>query len=351
MALSANGRFMAFVAASGNLELFDSVMGTTTLVNHVPGALLTAANGSVGRVAISADGSSIIYGSSASNLVIGQNGTSGIFNEFLYSRTTGTNALVSQASNTAGNGTSGDPAISADGAFVVFPSLASNLVANDINGLLDVFEADTASIPLPPPAVDSIVGRDPASGLWWVGVSNGTSNFITGLADGWNPAVTWTDVQTGDFNGDGHTDLIGRDLQSGRWFVALSDGAGHFTTALWDAWNPSYTWVDVKVGDLNGDGKDDLIGRVLQTGQWFAGISTGSSFATSFWEAWSPNVTWVDVQLGDLNGDGKLDLVGRVLETGQWWVGLSTGSSLQTGLWDAWNSSVTWTDVHTGIFA
>ena len=32
--------------------------------------------------------------------------------------------------------------------------------------------------------------------------------------------------------------------------------------------------------------------------------------------------TWVDVRIGDLNGDGKADIVGRDLSTGQWWANL-----------------------------
>src|SRR5207245_2307295 len=143
----------------------------------------------------------------------------------------------------------------------------------------------------------------------------------------WNPGVTWADVQTGDFNGDGRTDVVGRYLQGGQWYVALSDGAGHFTTSLWDVWSPDVTWVDVKVGDLNGDGKADLIGRVQETGQWWAGLSTGTSLRTSLWATWSPDVTWVDVQLGDLTGDGKADVIGRVLESGQWFTGVSTGAA------------------------
>jgi hypothetical protein len=56
--------------------------------------------------------------------------------------------------------------------------------------------------------------------------------------------------------------------------------------------------VDVQVGDFNGDGKDDITGRVLQSGQWWSGISTGSAFTTSLWATWSSAVTWADVRKG-----------------------------------------------------
>src|SRR5438105_3975361 len=79
---------------------------------------------------------------------------------------------------------------------------------------------------------------------WFVGLSDGTSQFQTSEWDVWNPAFTWADVQPGDFNGDGRDDLVGRSVESGQWWVALSDGAGHFTTSLWDGWSPNVTWAD-----------------------------------------------------------------------------------------------------------
>jgi len=57
------------------------------------------------------------------------------------------------------------------------------------------------------------------------------------------------------------------------------------------------------------------------------------------------------VQVGDYNGDGKTDIVGRVQSSGQWWVGLSSGSSFSSTLWTSWSSAVTWVDVKAGDFA
>ena len=113
------------------------------------------------------------------------------------------------------------------------------------------------------------------------------------------------------------------------------------------------TWVDVKVGDFNGDGKADIVGRALQTGQWWVGLSNGSTaFNTTLWATWSTGVTWVDVQIGDFNGDGKTDITGRAKETGQWFTALSNGSTaFNTTLWTTWSTAVTWLDVRSGNFA
>lgn len=195
-----------------------------------------------------------------------------------------------------------------------------------------------------------IAGRLASNGQWWVGTSNGSDAFSNSLWATWNPAATWVDVQTGDFTGDGKTDIIGRDLSSGTWWVGVSNGTG-FTTSLWATWNPNATWVDVHVGDFNHDGKADIVGRYLQGGQWWVGLSTGSSFATSLWATWNPNVTWVDAHVGDFNGDGSSDITARWLQGGQWFVGLSNGSSAFTAaLWTTWSPAVTWVDVQVGDF-
>jgi hypothetical protein len=194
-----------------------------------------------------------------------------------------------------------------------------------------------------------IVGRDLHSGQWYTGISNGTS-FNTSVWGTWNSTVTWVDVRTGDFNGDGKTDIVGRDARTGQWWVALSNGSNAFSTAVWGAWNPAVTWVDVQVADFTAGGKSDIIGRVAGTGQWWVGLSTGSSFTTTLWTNWYSGVSWVDTQVGDFTGDGKSDIASRALESGQWWVGLSTGSSFSTALWASWYSGVTWVDVKVGDF-
>ena len=137
------------------------------------------------------------------------------------------------------------------------------------------------------------------------------------------------DIFTGRFflNGTAFVPaILGHDPGSGQLRVAISNGNNGFSDAIFASISTAVTWVDVVTGDFNGDGKTDVAARVLQSGQWWVGINTGNAFSFSLWTTWSPNVTWVDVHAADFTGDGKDDIVGRYLQGGQWWVATSLGA-------------------------
>jgi Tol biopolymer transport system component len=160
--ISADGNYIVFTSQSTNLAagqsdanssydvfLYDRAAGTNTLVSHASGAAATAANGSSHEPVIGADGQWIAYSSTSSNLVAGQVSTLGTLNVFLYDRTAGTSALLSGANGsatTAANNFSSRPSISANGAYVAFESLSTNLTAGqtDSNNASDVFLFDRA---------------------------------------------------------------------------------------------------------------------------------------------------------------------------------------------------------------
>jgi Tol biopolymer transport system component len=94
--------------------------------------------------AVSGDGRFVAFSSLASNLVAGD--TNGFADIFLRDRLLGTTVLVSVGLLGApANGASFLPSISADGRYVAFQSIASNLVAGDTNGASDVFVRDTVA--------------------------------------------------------------------------------------------------------------------------------------------------------------------------------------------------------------
>ncbi|MDA1177962.1 MAG: VCBS repeat-containing protein [Planctomycetota bacterium] len=188
---------------------------------------------------------------------------------------------------------------------------------------------------------EEVVARVLESGEWWH--TDGTTTTSWGY---WSP-LSWLDVKAADFTGDGRTDIAGRESTSGEWWVAVSNGT-RFTNQKFTSWNPTLTWVDVQVGDFTGDGRADLAGRT--SGQWWVARSTVTAFTNSFWGACSTAVSWLDVRVGDFNNDGRDDIAGRVSEWGQWWVARSAGSSFTNVAFGGWTPSVAWADVVVGDF-
>ncbi|MCC6405909.1 MAG: calcium-binding protein [Planctomycetes bacterium] len=87
------------------------------------------------------DGRFVCFGSAATNLVAGD--VNGEVDVFVHDRLTGVTELVSVASDgTQGDGRSGEAVISSDGRFVAFDSIASTLVPSDTNATDDVFLHD-----------------------------------------------------------------------------------------------------------------------------------------------------------------------------------------------------------------
>lgn len=90
---------------------------------------------------VSANGRFVAFESVASNLVRGD--TNGLFDVFVRDQRTGTTRRVSVGRHgTEPNGSSYGPAICANGRFVVFDSDATNLVNGDTNGMTDLFVWD-----------------------------------------------------------------------------------------------------------------------------------------------------------------------------------------------------------------
>lgn len=98
-------------------------------------------NGEISQAHVSPDGRRLLFATRASNLVAGDD--NGKVDVYLLDRDLGTYTLVSAGANGIGNDHSvGELSISTDGRYAVFWSAASNLVPGDTPGTLDLFRKD-----------------------------------------------------------------------------------------------------------------------------------------------------------------------------------------------------------------
>jgi subtilisin-like proprotein convertase family protein len=159
--------------------------------------------------------------------------------------------------------------------------------------------------------------------------STGYQASVQGVFPALPPGQTYVDFVSGDFNGDGKTDYAARVLQTGVWYVAINNGTG-FTATRWGTWGASsnLTWADVRAGYFFGHSQPEAIaGRAVlrfpdgtvAAENWFIAQSNGSLFTTNYAGSWGPEngFTFADVVVGDFNGDGFDDIAGRINAPGQ----------------------------------
>jgi Tol biopolymer transport system component len=161
--ISADGRFVAFSSFASNIvpgdtngdsDIFvrDTLTNTTTLVSVDSAG--NQGNSQSFITSISADGRFVAFTSNASNIVPGDtNDDPDIFVRDTLTNTT-TRVSVDSAGNQA-NYNSYNPSISADGRFVAFNSVASNIVPGDANNSFDIFVRDTLTNTTTGVSVDS----------------------------------------------------------------------------------------------------------------------------------------------------------------------------------------------------
>jgi hypothetical protein len=150
--ISADGRFVAFDSFSDNLSNKDGSHGDVFLRDVHAGKTYLAsiaangdpANGDSSFASVSDDGRFVAFESSATNLIPSDGNHQQ--DVFRYDRTGGVTKRVSVATDgTAGNDASSYIEISGAGDWAVFTSGADNLVANDGNHHVDVFERGALS--------------------------------------------------------------------------------------------------------------------------------------------------------------------------------------------------------------
>lgn len=147
---SADGRYVVFASdatnlvngdtnASTDIFLRDTLSQTTIRVSVSNSSL--ESNGASTQPRISSDGAYIVFKSEASNLVNFDNNSA--TDIFIYKVADQSISILSVSSEgIRANAPSSDPSISSDGRYVVFSSLASNLVSSDSNNTSDVFLFD-----------------------------------------------------------------------------------------------------------------------------------------------------------------------------------------------------------------
>ncbi len=194
---------------------------------------------------------------------------------------------------------------------------------------------------------DDLLCHDVVTGKKWIDLANASGHLF---GTNWSRDARWcnhdaAELFKGDFNGDGRTDMLCHDNKTGKKWVDLADGAGHFGGTDWsrDAGWCNHATGRLLVGDFNGDARDDILCHDISTGKkWidFANAS-GQFLGTN----WSRESNWCRhdngrLFVGDFNGDGRDDLLCHDVSTGKKWVDLANASGQFLGT--DWSRAANW---------
>ena len=158
-----------------------------------------------------------------------------------------------------------------------------------------------------------------------------------------NVATNWSIVGTRDFNGDGHSDILWRDTAGDVWIWLMNSNGTILQSSV--IGNVSTAYSVVGTGDFNGDGKGDILWRDTSGDVliWFMNGLAVSAVSL-------PNVPtiWSVAGIGDFNGDGKSDIFWHDIY-GDVSIWEMNGATIQQGV-GLGNLATNWSIVGIGDF-
>lgn len=135
----------------------------------------------------------------------------------------------------------------------------------------------------------------------WKSANNSITQPMATVVD-----LGWSIVGVGDFDGDGNSDILWRHGSTGSNTIWRS---GNSATAQALTRITNLSWKVVGIGDFDGDGKSDIFWR--HAGSGANGIWRSGNYSTQQATMGVSNLAWRVVGVGDFDGDGRSDVLWR----------------------------------------
>jgi hypothetical protein len=171
----------------------------------------------------------------------------------------------------------------------------------------------------------------------WLMTGTATQVQVISATDFGVVPASWSVAQTGDFNGDGTSDILWHNT-NGDTAIWLMTGNGTQVQVLSaaDLGLVPQSWTIAGTGDFNGDGKADILWRNSNgdTSIWLMAGTASQVQVSSAADLGLVPQSWTIAVTGDFDGDGKSDVLWRDASgnTAVWFInGTAVASSTSLG--------------------
>jgi hypothetical protein len=153
-----------------------------------------------------------------------------------------------------------------------------------------------------------ILWRNSTTGDVYIWQMNGTTIASQGDLGVVSPSSGWVIQGVGDFNGDGKADILWRNTTSGEIYIWLMNGSSIASQGSPATVSPSSGWVIQGTGDFDGNGASDVVWRNSGSGEVYIWFMNGATI-TSQGTPGNVSSAWTIQGVGDYNGDGRADIL------------------------------------------
>jgi autotransporter-associated beta strand protein len=176
------------------------------------------------------------------------------------------------------------------------------------------------------------------------------TNVVGGGPVGPNPGASWKAIGTGDFNGDGLADILWQNA-NGQVAVWELDGASQIPGGSQVLpVNPGPGWQAIGTGDFNDDGHSDILFQNTSSGQVAIWEMNGTNLIGGGVLSLNAGPGWQAVGTGDFYGDGRSDILFQNTSSGQVAIWEMDGTNVVGGGALSVNAGPGWKAVGTGDF-
>lgn len=205
--------------------------------------------------------------------------------------------------------------------------------------LLPAATIASSAAPTATPMVEELVilTREGRIQVHDVSAANGTPQIL------WqSPDTGWTDVATGDFNGDGDDEILASRGGEARVFDPVQIPGR--PVVVFAQLLTGFVWEQMATGDVNGDGRDEIIltrntneqignNQIIERLQVFAPNDTATGWTLILDDP--TEVPWRKLATGDVDADAREELMSiRSL-------GVGPGNENRLSVWN-WNPGNSW---------